>query len=90
MGDLLYIKQFPPIDASAAAPGENEVEIYSSNDSSVSTAYIELEVQGPYESMAPGQSVVLPLKWFLVPIPPGTDKGLGSTALVEFVRQTIE
>lgn len=90
MGNLLFIKQFPPMDGSSAAPGENEVELYSSNDSSVSTAYIELEIQGPYESMSPGQRVVLPVKWYLVPIPPGTDTFLGSSTLVDLVRQTID
>lgn len=88
-GDLLYAKIFPPLEGGTAAPGENEVEIYSSDRHGVSTAYIELEVQGAFTRLAPGQRVSLPVTWLLAPLPLGLDKTVGSSELVEWVRAEV-
>ena len=78
---LLFVKKFPDVSASAAAPGEAEVEMFASGDG----AYVELEAQGAYVAIAPGGTLVWSTTWFLVELPAAVDAGLGSASLVSFV-----
>lgn len=80
-GGLLFVKKFTDTPPSAAAHGESEIELYVSGD----RAYIELEVQGAYQAVAPGASLPWSVRWFLVPIPSGVDASVGSASLVAFV-----
>ena len=65
---LLLIKQFDDLDASAPAPGEAEIQVYVNRGKS----YIELESQGAYTTLAPGQELTWTVRWMLVPVKSGT------------------
>ena len=51
-GDLLVLKVFVDTPPEGQAPGEGEVEIFANFDGS----YVEVEIQGAYESIAPRAS----------------------------------
>ena len=58
---LLFIKTFPDISVSALPPQEGEVEIYANEGG----LYIELENQGAFTMLQPGETLVYPEKWYL-------------------------
>ena len=60
---LLLVKQFPDLDASQPAPDEAEIPVYVNRG----TTYIELESQGAYTLLKPGESLSWTVRWFLVP-----------------------
>ena len=65
---LLLIKQFDDLDASAPAPGEAEIQVYVNRGKS----YIELESQGAYATLAPGEQLSWTVRWMLLPVKNGT------------------
>ena len=60
---LLLVKQFTDLDASQPAPGEAEVQVYVNRG----TTYIELESQGAYTALHPGQQLSWTVCWYLLP-----------------------
>ena len=60
---LLYVKSFADVPSELRAPGEAEVEVYA-ND-----RYVEVEVQGPYTLIAPGDCVTWTVRWYLRRLP---------------------
>ena len=82
---LIFIKQFPDIGIGQEAPHETEVEIYTNKDKT----YIELENQGVYQSLHPGESITWNVKWYLRQLPLKSELTRGSTGLSDFVRKTI-
>ncbi len=58
-GGLLFVKSFDDLGPEEQAPGEGEVEIYGN------TRYVEVEVQGPYVTLAPGSSTRWSVRWTL-------------------------
>ena len=85
-GDLLFIKKFPEIDADKAAPAESEIEVYTNPGKS----YVEIEQQGAYQKLQPGESLTWEVKWFLRKIPVTIDPVPGSPELVSYVRKILE
>lgn len=59
---LLLVKQFTDLDASQPAPGEAEVQVYVNRG----TTYIELESQGAYTALNPGQQLSWTVCWYLL------------------------
>ena len=55
----LFLRIFPDLTLDQAAPRQAEVEMYFD----VNRDYIELENQGPYVTLAPGQSLTYPVEW---------------------------
>jgi len=86
LGDRILIKQFQDQPASAAAPGEGEIELYVNPDHS----YLELEQQGAYGSIAPGATVRWKVTWYVRKLPTGLAVAAGSADLVAFVAKTLE
>lgn len=58
---LLFIKKFPDIEAKLAAPKESEIELFLN----FKQRYMEIEQQGAYEFLAPGDSLSWKVKWYL-------------------------
>ena len=83
--DVLLIKQFPNVSPDLIADGESDIEIY------VCPAfnYIELESQGPYTSLNPGDDLEYTVTWYLKKLPEDMDKVPGNSEIVKFVRETI-
>ncbi len=60
---LLLVKQFEDLSADAPAPGEAEIQVYVNRGKT----YIELESQGAYMTLAPGERLTWTVKWHLSP-----------------------
>ena len=84
-GNLLFIKQFQDVPAGGAAPGEGEIEIFANG---VQT-YVEIEQQGAFVVLDPGQPASWVVTWYLRQLPPGVTATAGSQSLVDFVNQVL-
>jgi hypothetical protein len=73
---LLFVKSFDDTGPERQAPGEGEVEIYGN------TLYVEVELQGPYVTLAPGVTTRWSVRWTLHPLPAGLDLTPGNDALL--------
>lgn len=58
---LVLKKVFPDLSPSEPAPGEAEIQVYVNQGDS----YVELESQGAYTNLAPGQKLSWTVKWYL-------------------------
>ncbi len=86
VGDRLLIKQFPDQLASAMAPNEAEIELYVNPDHS----YMEVEQQGAYASIGPGQTARWKVSWYVRKLPAGVVPSVGNPDLIAFVAETLE
>jgi hypothetical protein len=83
-GRLLILKIFADSTPEEQAPGEGECEIFAIDDGS----YVEVEVQGPYDRIEPGESSSFVIRTAVVPLPEGLspdDRG----ALRAFADQQV-
>jgi hypothetical protein len=80
---LLLIKRFEDLTAEAPAPGEAEIQVYVNRGKS----YIELESQGAYTTLAPGQELSWTVRWYLVPV---KDEAQPSASLMKTVNNIIK
>jgi hypothetical protein len=78
---ILFIKQFKDVHHDSVAPGENEIELWLNGDH----AYIELENQSKYESIAPGDSIEYKVKWYLRKMPADIDIAAGNIDLINYI-----
>lgn len=65
---LLFLKTFEARTGSACAPGEGDVEIFVSG----AAPYVELEQQGTYRTLEPGESTSWSVSWRLFELAPGS------------------
>jgi hypothetical protein len=80
-GRTLFLKRFTDTPADKQAPSpEAEVELYAS------PAYEEIEPQGPYTQLAPGESVTWTVRWYLRALPDSIPVELGNAALFQFAQ----
>ena len=86
LNGLLFVKQFPDTKPENYSPQQGEVEIYVNKDKS----YIELENQGNYQLLKPGESLSYAENWYLLVIPEKFMNLLGNKELPLMVRQQIE
>ncbi len=82
-GKLLFIKKFQDLKAGQAAPAEAEIQIYANPGKT----FVEVEEQGPYTTLQPGESVDWTVRWYLLrqegdPVP--------SKALLKKARKTAK
>ena len=81
-GDLLLIKTFTDIPASAPAEGEAEIEIYAVPQ------YVEMENQGAVQTLAAGQSLHWTVRWYARKLT--APAAVGSADLVAYVQNQIK
>jgi hypothetical protein len=81
---VLFIKKFPSIMPDQAAPAEKNIEMYVNRKS-----YIELENQGVYQKLAPGDSLRYEVKWYARRLPAGLKVETGNQALVNYIRRVV-
>ena len=81
----LFIKQFEDIKYAQYSPNQGEVEIYLNKDKS----YAELENQGSYRLLQPGQNISYVVNWYLIPIPKNININIGSDQLISFCKNKI-
>ncbi len=84
-GDALLVKTFPAVPRAAHAPGEAQIEIYASP----AHTYVEVEAQGAYQAVAPGEALSWEVVWLARRLPPQLPVGVGSRALLEHVRALV-
>ena len=58
---LVLTKRFPDIAPEAAAPGEAEIQVYINGRKT----FVEIEAQGPYTELAPGEKLDWTVRWYL-------------------------
>ena len=80
---LLMIKKFDDINPSQPAPDEAEIQVYVNQGKT----YIELESQGEYKTLAPGEGFTWDVDWYLIPL---KDKAIPSKKLLKLARKTIK
>jgi len=84
--DVLLVKTFADTPAAKQAPGEAEIEIYAN----AAKTYVEVEQQGAYTGLEPGQVMTWLVTWYVRKLPPTLVPEVGSTDLLAFVTKTIE
>jgi hypothetical protein len=77
-GDLLFIKAFKPITIAAEPTGHYPIEFYCNDPHT----YVELEDHSSFDQIAPGATYTQTVTWYLRRLPMGTDRSVGSTALI--------
>jgi hypothetical protein len=85
---ILFLRTFPDLTPEQAAPRQGEVELYFN----VERDYIELENQGAYVTLAPGQRVDYRVHWHFrsLPAAPDGQAGNGLTpALVAAIQDAL-
>jgi hypothetical protein len=80
---LLFVKTWTPVAVGDIAPDHGEVELYLGN------GYIELEVQGPQADIPAAGSTSFAVRWYVQPLPAGTDVSVGSAALLAAARALV-
>lgn len=60
---LLFVKTFPDLKASEPAPAEAEIQIFANPGKT----FVEIEEQGAYTTLQPGEEVSWTVRWYLVP-----------------------
>ena len=58
---LVLTQKFPDITPEAAAPGEAEIQVYIDARKS----FVEIEAQGPYAELQPGEKLDWTVRWYL-------------------------
>lgn len=86
---LVYIKKFTDTPKSKKPPvSENEIEIYSANRSGTTGGMnlLEMELQGPFDSIAVGDSTTWDVKWLVRRLPDSISIS-PNAALLAFVNK---
>jgi hypothetical protein len=81
----VFVKRFADAPAAHRAPNQGEIEIYANG----AHTYVELENQGPYRSISPGESMRYRVEWFLRRLPDGIEARVGNLALIELVERIV-
>jgi hypothetical protein len=85
-GDAILVKTFAVVARERQAPGEALVELYATP----ALTYIEVEEQGPFETIPPGGTLPWRVDWYVRQLPAGlVGAASGSAALVAFVRALV-
>jgi hypothetical protein len=82
---LVLVKTFPEIPRAQQAPGEAEIEIYANP----AHTYVEVEQQGVYGAIPPGEARSWTVEWYLARLPPSIEPAVGAKDLVRFVKDLI-
>lgn len=91
-GRLLLVKTFDDIEASQSPSDprvEGQIEVYT-NGTAAASAYVEVENQGAYVELAPGESLTYPVKWYLRTIPENVMVASGNMELFQFADQVAQ
>ena len=82
----VFLKLFTDLRQDQTAPQEGEVEIYRHP----TLKYAELEVQGPYQRVAPGDAAQVQVVWFAVDIPQDIRRTAENLKLLSFIQKTVD
>ena len=85
---LAFIKTFPDVPVAQIADDEGEIQLYTEAPAGADK-FLEVEAEAAVQALAPGQSSVWTVHWYLRQLPDGVVPVSGSTGLVDFVRRQI-
>jgi len=89
--NVLIVKSWTDIPVASQTPGEGEVKLYTApGDDNQMAPYVELEVQGPYASIAPGSTVTWTIRWLITFLPDNVSAVAGSPDLVALVDSLVQ
>lgn len=76
---MLFMKSFPDLKESEPAPAEAEIQIYAN----IGKTFVEIEEQGAYTTLKPGEETSWAVRWYLEPcdLPVEPSKALLKKAL---------
>jgi hypothetical protein len=83
--DALLVKTFAAVPRAGHAPGEAQIEIYASP----AHTYVEVEAQGAYETVAPGEALSWRVVWLARRLPSQLPIAVGSEPLLAHVRALV-
>ena len=87
---IVLIKKFNDTPAAKKAPSpENEIELYSTNKPLNNSDFVEMEVQGSYDTIPAGDSTVWTMKWYVRKLPDSISVAVGNPAIVNFVNKVL-
>jgi hypothetical protein len=81
---LLFVKRFDSVARALQAPGEGAIEIYAN------PRYVELEVQGPYTTIEPGDSAWWSVGWWLRRLPASVAAATGNAGLLALAASELQ
>jgi hypothetical protein len=88
-GDALFVKTFAAVARARQAPGEAQIEIYATP----AHTYVEVEVQGAYETIAPGAALDWQVVWLARRLPAALARAVAAAdaraALAAHVRAVV-
>ena len=88
-GRMILIKKFQDIPLSENAPEEGEIELFAS-DVKPGKSYVEIEHQGAYTELAPGDSLTWEVVWYLRRLPDSLEVAPGNNLLVDYAKSVIK
>jgi hypothetical protein len=88
-GNVILVKKFPDIPLEKNAPKEGEVELYA-NKAPFAKSYVEIEHQGAYEELQPGETSTWEMTWLLRKLPASLKPKAGDPQLVRYARQFVK
>lgn len=77
---VLFLKLFEEHPSSTSAPGEAQIELYVKPG-----RYVEIEQQGPYRELGPGEELAYRLSWYIRSLEPDTAR----SSAVELTRHLL-
>lgn len=86
VNNKLFIKKFNDTKTESIAPGEGEVLFYVGSNAD----FIEIEVEGEYKSLKPGEESLWNMEWIARDIPSSIKVEKGNNELVNFVREIVK
>ena len=87
--NIILVKKFPDIPLEKNAPKEGEVELFASPVAPNKT-YVEIEHQGAYEELQPGDSSLWEVRWFLRKLPKSVKPVAGNRAIATYARKIVQ
>lgn len=88
---IVFIKKFEDAPVAKKAPDpENEIQIYATTRPLNNSDFVEMEVQGAYESIATNDSTRWDVKWYVRKLPDDIEATMGNPALVSFVKEVLQ
>jgi hypothetical protein len=88
-GNIILVKKFPDIPFEKNAPKEGEVELFA-NKAPFAKSYVEIEHQGAYEELQPGETSTWLMTWLLRKLPASIKAKAGNPELVKYARQFVK
>jgi hypothetical protein len=86
---IIFVKKFPDVPLKKIAPGEGDVQIFATSSSKMNRNYVEIEPEGPYEQLAPADSLTWKVRWYLRKLPESIKVEIGNSSLVTYVRNLV-